>query len=355
MGASQAAMAAPFFAMGVSLSYAAYAGRQGRLDPLTLLWATFAVVILAFCTEALMGARLGPFQVPVAILGSGGCAFSWLLTRALFRRSRPSERWPWAILAAVIATAAALHLARLVPEPSGVAAIGLRAMANLHLLIASTVIILVFIEVWDGVRPALPKAERRFRIAYTAGYAALFAISMLLLQAWEHGGGDALDDRIKAVCAAIALIGATWAVAYRRAHPLAGSAWTSAKPADDDAALAERIERMFRDEAIHQDPELKVADLALRLGVPEYKVSRAIAGPLGYANFNRLVNRHRIQRAQALLADPDRRRDTVLAIALDSGFASLGPFIRAFKEETGQTPSAYRAARSSGPTASPVA
>ena len=32
----------------------------------------------------------------------------------------------------------------------------------------------------------------------------------------------------------------------------------------------------------------------------------------------------------------------ILTIALDSGFQSLGPFNRAFKAETGMTPSAYR-------------
>ena len=32
----------------------------------------------------------------------------------------------------------------------------------------------------------------------------------------------------------------------------------------------------------------------------------------------------------------------VLTIALDAGFSSLGPFNRAFKAETGATPSEYR-------------
>jgi AraC-like DNA-binding protein len=32
----------------------------------------------------------------------------------------------------------------------------------------------------------------------------------------------------------------------------------------------------------------------------------------------------------------------VLTIALDAGFSSLGPFNRAFKAETGVTPSEYR-------------
>ena len=36
----------------------------------------------------------------------------------------------------------------------------------------------------------------------------------------------------------------------------------------------------------------------------------------------------------------------ILTIALDAGFASLGPFNRAFKAETGLTPTEYRRAES---------
>ena len=43
-----------------------------------------------------------------------------------------------------------------------------------------------------------------------------------------------------------------------------------------------------------------------------------------------------------LLADPAQVRKPVLTIALDLGYGSLGPFNRAFKLETGLTPTEYR-------------
>ncbi len=46
----------------------------------------------------------------------------------------------------------------------------------------------------------------------------------------------------------------------------------------------------------------------------------------------------------AQLHAPDSADLSILEIALDSGFASIGPFNRAFKEMTGQTPRAFRAA-----------
>jgi AraC family transcriptional regulator len=51
--------------------------------------------------------------------------------------------------------------------------------------------------------------------------------------------------------------------------------------------------------------------------------------------------RRRIERAKALLADPDR---SVSAIALDCGFSLPSSFATAFRKTTGMTPSAFRRA-----------
>ena len=54
------------------------------------------------------------------------------------------------------------------------------------------------------------------------------------------------------------------------------------------------------------------------------------------------VNGYRLAEAMAALADPAQARVPVLTIALDAGFQSVGPFNRAFKAQTGETPSEYR-------------
>ncbi|MEM8546929.1 MAG: helix-turn-helix domain-containing protein [Pseudomonadota bacterium] len=41
---------------------------------------------------------------------------------------------------------------------------------------------------------------------------------------------------------------------------------------------------------------------------------------------------------------PEHADESILAVAMDSGFASLGPFNRAFKQDTGVTPSQFRRA-----------
>jgi AraC-like DNA-binding protein len=42
------------------------------------------------------------------------------------------------------------------------------------------------------------------------------------------------------------------------------------------------------------------------------------------------------------LSDPSQRDVAVLTIAMDAGFQSIGPFNRAFKAETGLTPTEFR-------------
>jgi AraC-like DNA-binding protein len=41
-------------------------------------------------------------------------------------------------------------------------------------------------------------------------------------------------------------------------------------------------------------------------------------------------------------ADPTQKQVPVLTIAMDAGFQSIGPFNRAFKVATGQTPTEFR-------------
>lgn len=64
---------------------------------------------------------------------------------------------------------------------------------------------------------------------------------------------------------------------------------------------------------------------------------------LGFRNFNAFLNHRRVQRAQAALSDPGQSHLTVGEIAYALGYRSLGPFNRAFKDSTGETPTEFRA------------
>ncbi|SMC28622.1 Helix-turn-helix domain-containing protein [Andreprevotia lacus DSM 23236] len=76
--------------------------------------------------------------------------------------------------------------------------------------------------------------------------------------------------------------------------------------------------------------------------LPEYKLRQLINQGLGWRNFNAFVNSYRIADARQALADTAQAEVPILTIAMDAGFQSLGPFNRAFKAETGLTPTAFR-------------
>ncbi|MEY4561317.1 MAG: hypothetical protein RLZZ618_594 [Pseudomonadota bacterium] len=115
-------------------------------------------------------------------------------------------------------------------------------------------------------------------------------------------------------------------------------------PAPDapDAALIAALASLMASQHVHREEQLTIGSLAARLDVPEYKLRRAINQGLGYRNFNVFLNRYRIDEARRALSDAAQAEVPVLTIAMDCGFQSLGPFNRAFKSETGLTPTEYR-------------
>jgi AraC-like DNA-binding protein len=101
-------------------------------------------------------------------------------------------------------------------------------------------------------------------------------------------------------------------------------------------------ERTYRQEG------LTIGLLAARLGLPEYRLRALINERLGHRNFNAFLNRYRLDEAKAALADPHQADVPVLTIALDAGFQSLAPFNRAFKANTGLTPTEFRRSAAAG-------
>jgi AraC-like DNA-binding protein len=109
-----------------------------------------------------------------------------------------------------------------------------------------------------------------------------------------------------------------------------------------DRACLRRLEHLMTAERAYRQEGLSIGQLAVRLGMPEHRLRRLIRDGLGQRNFNAFLNRYRIDEAKAALADPGQAGVPVLTIALDAGFQSLAPFNRAFKADTGLTPTEFR-------------
>ncbi len=96
------------------------------------------------------------------------------------------------------------------------------------------------------------------------------------------------------------------------------------------------------DEGVYRTPGLTIATLAEHLETPEHRLRALINRGLGYRNFSAFLNRRRIAEAREKLSSRDDVDVPILTIAMDLGYNSLPTFNRAFKAETGTTPSEYR-------------
>lgn len=113
-------------------------------------------------------------------------------------------------------------------------------------------------------------------------------------------------------------------------------------PVAANPRLAAMVRSLIDEQRIFLDPDLNLAVFAVRAGASEAAVRRHINGELGYDHFRAFLNEQRIREACRRLADPSHRDDKLIAIAFDSGFASLASFNRTFRTITGKTPSDYR-------------
>ena len=293
------------------------------------LWIYTLIAAASFVAYIIAKLAEGPVATAFAVFGVSACGWSWLLTRAIFDPARRDVFWPRAVVFVLLVSGA---VSVLTPDGGVIS----RVAANLYVLSGSAAMVLTLSEPFQAHRCEITPRERVFRIVFLAVFTALVAVSTLGL--WVE------PAPVQTASAVVGLAGAIAAVLFRRHHPLVVAARPSpARPqaTDEDVRLAAQVTSLLSDEAIHAEPNLKVADVAVRLGEPEYKISRCISACLGFPNFNRLINHHRIEQAKAMLADADQRR-SILEIAFECGFASLGPFNRAFKVETGLTPRAFR-------------
>ena len=111
--------------------------------------------------------------------------------------------------------------------------------------------------------------------------------------------------------------------------------------AEIPSKLLVRLEELM-EEGTYREEGLTISTLANKIGLPEYRLRRLINQQLGFKNFNAYLNSYRVAEAQRILGDPHQVRRQVTLIALDLGYGSIATFNRAFKQATGQTPSAFR-------------
>ncbi len=118
---------------------------------------------------------------------------------------------------------------------------------------------------------------------------------------------------------------------------------TNDRPNHQLSEHAEKLHQIMNEAHLYLRSELRLSDIVAQLPTSEAATRSLIHDEFGHGHFRSFLNRYRIKHAQELMRSPDHKASKLIAIAFDSGFASLASFQRAFKRETGQTASEWRA------------
>jgi AraC-like DNA-binding protein len=120
-------------------------------------------------------------------------------------------------------------------------------------------------------------------------------------------------------------------------------------PAPAEDPIMKRIELAMTQKQFYKQEGLSLTDLAKHTSLPEYRLRQCISQNLGYKNFNHFVNHYRVGAAKIMMSSDSNRNDKIISISMEAGFASLATFNRVFKEQTGLTPSEFKARNNSSP------
>ncbi len=338
-----------------------------------LLFALFCASVALATTQKLTGNTLGAYQY---LIGMGACATCnayWLLARSLFRKNQPftlhhiilavaiaalimikqgylfaGNQWQWDIKQSILTKA---------------------MLSELTLLLSSTILVLSF---WEGCRgfKHATKTEKAQRLLFLSAFS--FAVVICKIAKSYYADQPQMTTHIIAFVTLFMLLNTQvlifWCYSFPRSQlrchknqapslttPLAfATQYLTVNPRlpepliehqplnQQDIILAAQMSELFFNQKKFLQNNLKVADIARELAVSEYRISHLVRSHLKGKSFNQFINQLRIEHAQSLLVKPNTQTWPILVIGLESGFASIGPFTRTFKAQTGFTPHQYR-------------
>ncbi len=303
----------------------------------------------AVCSSSIFLIAPPAWLLPLHILAIGNSVVFWLLSASLFDDDFAPSWWHAAAWLLVVADGLFIPA---IGEPS------------LQFICIAVALACNGMGVWYAVagRAAdLVESRRRLRSLLIVLVAVYSVVTLVPPAVWPNAQWPSLALASAAGLLAITL---AFAVALLAVNPdgaiLSLPVETTAAPApmtqpaprpeiavrliarDEDGVLLTALRRAMEHDRLYRAEGLSIGSLAAKLGAPEHRLRRLINRRLGYRNFNAFLNGYRLADVTAALADPAQEAVPILTIALDAGFQSLGPFNRAFKAETGLTPSEFR-------------
>lgn len=207
----------------------------------------------------------------------------------------------------------------------------------------------MLVVAWQGRDDDLLEGRRSFRSTFVVG--GVLAVAVVVYSLGASGGqppqGAQLFDALGSGAIFALVFYLLWNVIKVDSEWLLGDlAQTEPKTPEilqepTDALDLVRLNDLAANATLLEQG-LTITRLSEIVQVPEHRLRRLINQHMGFRNFSDFLNHHRVEAAKNRLADSSDRHTPVLTIAMELGYGSLGPFNRAFKERTGQTPTEFR-------------
>jgi AraC-like DNA-binding protein len=315
---------------------------------------TLSLIGYLFCQRPeLLFSLPRPLAVAAVALCVGTTAWLWLAARGLFDDEFALTPLLLGVAAGMAALGLSANLPRLNARFDGLPDPGPSTLTSLHALAMLAFTAAAVWEVARGWRDDLVEPRRAVRrwIALGIGLYATVALVVelavrerqvgVLLPALHVAGIGSIAMAL-AVLVARRSIGAILGLPPKPPRSPIPKAEPTPEPVTPphSPALA-ALTRAMTEQRLYRREGLTLAALAQTLAMGEAALRALINQQLGYRNFNDFLHHYRLQESAARLSAEDL---PILTIALDSGYGSIGPFNRAFRQRFGMTPTEYRAA-----------
>jgi AraC-like DNA-binding protein len=338
MSTLTAGLSGGFIALATVLGLLAWRDAHKELAGRLAAGLCFSLVALEATTGPMSAVLAAWLWVPLRIVGGFNVALLWLFCQAVLRdgfRLRKFEAVGFVLFS--VGPIATMHVWSATPEAGPLAA-----------LIGAAPFLAIGHIMWLAISEHggdLVQGRQNARVWMVAILAAAGLVSVA-----SESLGDAQAAAVVrlglASLPAIAIMG-LWLTAIepgrlRFEAPISAEIAPPQSGIDprDQVLLAALVNAM--EAGLYREPGLSIERLAETLKTPTHRLRAVINQGLGHRNFASFVNGYRLSYAKAALADPARGRETVLAIAYESGFAALQTFNRVFKEAEGDTPTGFR-------------